>query len=306
VLFDELWGRPYGQSGVFAICGPPSPREPLVQRPTADVPLFVGPATLSLSGQRGRYAWDEVHFGADRVMVATTASAGQEPCATYLELDDRSGAGGVLSSGMLMAGAGEEANRKAAVEVDYATAGLRVGSTCPDWSVTFEPLEDPGLPYRVTERYYPVQGQTIEELASQAGRAKDGWTAYAGWHTDWRFWWQEAAHSCDLTHGDVDLQARITYPRWRQPDDAAPATVARWERFMRNLRTHEMGHITIALQGADAIDELLDGGLSGPDCEQLERLADRAAERLHDRYERLNDRYDEATDHGLAQGTGLP
>ena len=24
VLFDELWGRPYGQSGVFAICGPPS------------------------------------------------------------------------------------------------------------------------------------------------------------------------------------------------------------------------------------------------------------------------------------------
>jgi predicted secreted Zn-dependent protease len=86
----------------------------------------------------------------------------------------------------------------------------------------------------------------------------------------------------------------------------APAVVARWARFIEDLTTHELGHITIALQGADAIDELLDAGLSAPTCEQVEREANRAASRLHERFERLNARYDEITDHGLAQGTGLP
>ena len=81
--------------------------------------------------------------------------------------------------------------------------------------------------------------------------------------------------------------------------------VARWGRFIENLTTHELGHITIALQGADAIDELLDAGLSAPTCEQVERRANRAASRLHEHYNRLNDQYDEETGHGLMQGTGL-
>ena len=191
-LFDELVGRPYGQSGVLAICGPLPGGEagtgpvPMAQQATPDVPLFAGPATLALSGARGVYAWDEVRFGADQVLVTTTTTAGQEPCATYLVLEAHSDEEGTLASANLAAAPGEEAEHDAAVVVDYATAALRVTSTCAHWSVTFEPLEDPDLSYRVVDRSYPVVGRTIRELAGQANQAKDGWTAYAGWDTDWR------------------------------------------------------------------------------------------------------------------------
>jgi predicted secreted Zn-dependent protease len=311
-LFDELDGRPDGQSGVLAICGPLPAGEagtghvPMVQQAIADVPLFAGPATLALSGRRGLYAWDEVRFGADQVLVTTTTTAGQEPCAAYMVLEDRSDEGGTLASAILAAALGEGAEHDARVIVDYATAALRVTSTCAHWSVTFEPLEDADLSYRVVDRFYPVVGRTIRELAGQANQATDGWTAYAGWDTDWRFLWQESGASCDVTHGEVELDARITYPAWRPPEGVPPAVVARWARFIEDLTVHELGHITIALQGADAIDELLDAGLSAPTCEQVEREANREAARLHERFERLNARYDEATDHGLAQGTGLP
>lgn len=311
-LFDELMGRPYGQSGVLAVCGPPPAGEPrtgrlpMAQQATADVPLFAGPATLALSGGRGLYAWDEVRFGADQMLVSTTTTAGQEPCAAYLVLEDRADEGATLASANLTAAPNQEAEHDSEIVVDYATAALRVTSTCADWSVMFEPLEDPNLAYRVVDRFYPVVGRTIRDLAGQANQAADGWTAYAGWDTDWQFWWQASGSSCDVTRGEVELQARITYPAWDPPEGVAPAVVARWARFIADLTTHELGHITIALQGADAIDELLDAGSSAPTCEQVEREANRAASRLHDRFERLNARYDEVTDHGLAQGTGLP
>ena len=241
-LFDELLGRPYGQSGVLATCGPLPAGErratdgPMAQQATADLPLFAGPATLALSGGRGLYAWDEVHFGADQVLVTTTTTARQEPCAAYLVLEDRSDVGGTRASANLAAVPGEEARHTSTILVDYATAALRVTSTCADWSVTFEPLEDPNLAYRVADHFYPVVGRTIRDLAGQANQATDGWTAYAGWDTDWQFWWQESGASCDVTHGEVELRARITYPAWRPPEGATPAVVARWDRFIEDLR----------------------------------------------------------------------
>lgn len=75
---------------------------------------------------------------------------------------------------------------------------------------------------------------------------------------------------------------------------------------MGNLRTHELGHVTIALQGADAIDDLLDAGLSASTCGRLERLANRAASHLYDQFAKLDRVYDQQTDHGISQGTGLP
>ena len=61
------------------------------------------------------------------------------------------------------------------------------------------------------------------------------------------------------------------------PDDPAPGVARRWERFLENLETHELGHITIALQGARAIDTLLGEGVVAATCDQAERRANRAA-----------------------------
>ncbi len=306
----ELFDRVVRQDALFAICGPLPDDEPLSRRPTADVPLFVGPATLSLSGGRGVYRWDEIHFGAHEVRVKGSVTAGREPCSTRLVVHEEGAAAGPGDSGRvvdlaLAAAPGSPETTATRTEVDYATGSLRVDSTCAGWSLRLVPLQDPNLPFALSERFYPVRGSTIEQLVPQTYHVQEEWAAYARWNTSWQFRWKETATSCDVMSGSAELTATITYPKWRQPADADPVVVARWERFIENLTTHELGHITIALQGADAIDEVLDAGFSAPTCEQVERRANRAASRLHERYNRLNDQYDEETGHGLMQGTGL-
>jgi predicted secreted Zn-dependent protease len=292
----------------------------IVPRPTEPVPLFAGPATLELDGRDGAYAWDELRFGADQVILSLTASGGERPCGIFLALgdtatdeppgaalaDDPPADDDLLASTLVTTGPGEVASHETSMVVDYATASLRLIATCERWTLRLEPLADPNLTYEVEEQTYRVRGRTIHELAAQADQAQDGWAAFADWRTDWRFWWLDSGTSCDVTEGEVELQARITYPAWRPPAGVGPGVVAHWQRFMDDLTTHELGHITIALQGANAIDELFDAGVTAATCAEVERVADRAASHLHDRFERVNRRYDESTDHGVAQGTGLP
>jgi predicted secreted Zn-dependent protease len=293
----------------------PQPRvEPLLEvvtRATAPLPLFAGPATLELSGRDGAYTWDEVRFGADEVRLSATVRAGERPCGLFLALDDAArvepaATGSLVASEVITSGPQQVTTHESSVVVDYATAALRLIATCEAWTLRVEPMADPDLVYQVEERSYPVSGRTIRELAAQANQAQDGWAAYANWRTDWQFWWLDSGTWCDITEGEVELQARITYPEWSPPAGVDRRAVARWERFMDNLTIHELGHITLALQGADAIDEMFDAGLTAATCAEVERSADRAATRLHDRFERLNRRYDASTDHGVAQGTGLP
>lgn len=309
-LFDGLRG---GQP-LFAVCGPLPSDVPLPRRPMPDVPLFAGPATLTLSGEGGIHAWDEIHFGADEVKVQATVTAGRYPCSARLvignDADDAAGGGtealDASPDGAFAVAPGTTARHEAALVVDYATASLRVDSSCPAWSLRIEPVDDPNLPYTLAERFYPVRGATMAELVPQTYHVEDEWAAYARWNTSWQFEQQEWESACAVASGSSRLTADVIYPRWRQPDSVDPAVVTSWEGFIDSLTTHELGHITIALQGADAVDELLDGGFSAPTCAAVERLANRAASRLYARYDRLNDRYDRETDHGNTQGTGLP
>jgi predicted secreted Zn-dependent protease len=176
--------------------------------------------------------------------------------------------------------------------VDYETATLQVDSTCLGWSLSFEPLDDANVPYTLEDRFYQVHGTAFSELVPQMSHVKDKWAAFARWQTDWHFELLDSGSSCDLTSGSAGVDATITYPRWHPPVDADPAGVARWGRLMESLATHELGHITIALQGAHAIDDALDAGVSAATCPEVERLANAAASRLHRRYNRLNRRYD--------------
>jgi len=312
LLFDGVDGsgadEGLGVGPLFAICGPPPSPEAPPRRATARSPLFVGPATLALSGEKGIYAWDEVHFGAREVRLRAAVTAGREPCSVRLAArdaaaavapDDRSAAADFVAA------PGETVEHKVATEVDYATSALRVDSTCESWSLRWVPVDDPDLPWTLEERFYPVRGATIAALVPQTFHVDDTWAAYTRWHTSWQFEWQESETACDITSGRTQVRADVIYPRWREPADAPRSTVLRWRRFMDGLTIHELGHITIALQGAAAIDEVLDSGISAQTCQRAERLANRAARRVHDRFLRLNDRYDRVTGHGSTQGTDL-
>jgi predicted secreted Zn-dependent protease len=304
-LFERLAPGPRGEPPILAICGPPPSGEPLTRQPTADHPIFVGPATLALTGGAGIHRWDEARFGADEVRLRASVSAGIDPCALWLTASDQASPDTPVASQAFTAAPGSSTAESLSLPVDYATVSMSVESSCDRWSLRFEPLEDPELWLTLRERSYPVRGRSIAEIAPQTNQAQGGWAAYTTWETDWRYLLQEDIESCAITSGEASLASSITYPRWDPPADADPRAVAEWRRFMDSLTAHELGHVTIALQGADAIDEVLDSGLAAPTCDEVERAANRAALRLHQRFERLNAGYDRETDHGRTQGSTL-
>lgn len=279
---------------------------PIRQR-SDEAPLFVGPATLDLEGGRGTFVWDEVRFGAHEIALLLTARD-DAACRVGVRLpaagvpedaDDDTAIAFTVQPGTQVI----DATRRT---VDYGTSRLRIDSECAAWTLRLIPLADPELAYSVARRTYPVRGESLEKLAPQTRQVRGRFAAYTRWDTDWTFGLRQLAGGCDVLGGDVRLSARVVFPEWRQPEDPAAGVARRWQRFLDNLETHELGHITIALQGADAIDELLDAGISAGTCKQATRRANRAARALHDRWERVNARYDDRTEHGIEQGTGLP
>ena len=249
-----------------------------------------------------------VRFGAREIALLLVASDTEAACRVSVRLP----AGGVpedAGDDNAIAVMVEPATRvidATRLVVDYATDRLRVDSECEAWSLRLIPLSDPELAYRVERRSYPVRGETLEELAPQTRRVRGSFAAYTRWDTDWTFRLHVHQDRCDVTGGAVRLTARVVFPVWRRPVEPDATVARRWQRFLDSLETHELGHITIAIQGAHAIDDLLDGGLSAATCQQATRRANRAASQLHDRWERVNARYDVLTRHGIAQGTGLP
>jgi predicted secreted Zn-dependent protease len=281
--------------------------DPLVPERSDALPLFVGPATLELQGSRGTHVWEEARFGAHDVVAIAKVEDAERSCSTRVHLPAGEAAedSGDDTAIEVSADAAHRSVDATILPVAYATTRLRVDSDCERWSLTLTPLADPELPYSVTQRMYRVRGDTLAELAPQTRRVRGSFAAYTSWDTDWSIALADHASGCEVVRGDLALRARIVLPEWHPREDVRPGVARRWRRFLENLETHELGHVTIALQGAHAIDALLDEGLSAESCEDAARQADRAASDLHDRWERINARYDERTEHGLTQGTGL-
>jgi len=286
----------------------PLPTEPppfetdLPKRGTRDAPLFVGPTTTKVSGKLGSYRWPGVRYGADEVGGTVAVVPDGASCLARLKLidDDET-----IADEWFWADSGTKETHQTTLPVGYAKAKLRVDSDCRSWSVRLKPLGDPELPYTVKEKTYTVKGDTIDELMNQTQHIKGKWAAYTEWYTTWFLSVEEGDEECFVTHGDTGLQATITYPKWKQPRDADPDVVTEWERFMASLRVHEEGHVTIALQGADAIDDRLDQGFSAPTCEMAAQMADDKATEILERYNDKSVKYDKDTDHGATQGTIL-
>ena len=289
-----------------ATTAPTAPALPdgLPRRDTPDVPLFAGPATLKVSGRTGSYTWHEVSFGAELVRTRVALVPDEVSCTVRLRLK---GGEELLIEEWSSSASGERETHDALIDVDYLAGRLKVESDCRAWSVRFEPLADPGIAISIEETYYPVRGKSLRVLAAQTDDVKGRWAAYTEWYTSWVYWTREAEDgaSCEVTHGETELEVTMTLPDWQRPADADPDLALAWNAFMENLRVHEQGHVTIALQGAAAIDDRLDAGFTASTCTEAGTMAEDAASRIFERYARASKRYDRKTSHGLTQGTAL-
>lgn len=154
---------------------------------------------------------------------------------------------------------------------------------------------------------YPVdaaRGSLLKALNEATPIREDGqrFHGHAKWHVNWRFWWNEDARGCSIYRSTVALTGRITLPELEQ---ASAANQARFDRYIVNLETHELGHIEHGRRAAAEVDEFLGSLPRAKTCGALEAKVNAAGHAIVDRYSAEDRRYDEATGHGRSQGAAV-
>jgi predicted secreted Zn-dependent protease len=160
--------------------------------------------------------------------------------------------------------------------------------------------------------YFTVTGATSRELAAdidakspvgENGLRSDGYTR---WTIDWTFVMTPGPTGCSADQIAVNLDIRMTLPRWYPPRSADEALVGRWNHYVAALRLHEDGHRYRSESTARVVRRALLAERHASDCHTLEtRLNSRANGLLADLRQRQED-YDRETAHGRTQGAIRP
>lgn len=160
--------------------------------------------------------------------------------------------------------------------------------------------------------YFDVHGATSRELDAEIGAKgpvgenglrSDGYTR---WHIGWRFGMDSDATGCRARDIVVDLDIRMTLPRWDPPRAADPALVKRWNQYLAALRLHEDGHRYRAEAAAGDVRRALRRERAARDCRTLENRLNSLANALLDELRRSQAAYDRETESGRKQGVRRP
>jgi predicted secreted Zn-dependent protease len=162
-----------------------------------------------------------------------------------------------------------------------------------------------------TIEYFTLTGNTSRELNDQIGakgpvgedgRRSDGYTR---WHISWTFQMRTLDTECIASDVTVDLAIVMTLPRWDIPPGADPQLIARWNRYLAALRTHEDGHRYRADAAAGDLRRALFRERA-PDCKALENRLNSMANALLADLRARQAAYDKETNFGMRQGIRRP
>lgn len=106
---------------------------------------------------------------------------------------------------------------------------------------------------------------------------------------------------CAIRDVTVSVNAQVTLPRWNAPEEADPALVVEWRRFLLALETHESGHKDISAKAGREIVNRLRGLTAF--CSQINSRANDIAMSIVEKAAQEQIAYDAETRHGLTQGT---
>ena len=166
-----------------------------------------------------------------------------------------------------------------------------------------------GVTGNTTVVYYELHGSTLAELRAdlrRLGPQVDGRTFVGETRSPMRWSWrveQVATFHCAIRSVTVSVNARIILPRWFPPEDADPALVTEWKRFVTALETHEAGHKDISARAGRDIMHRLNG--FSDLCSLIGTRANELARGIAQRTTTEQSEYDRATRHGFTQGTTL-
>jgi predicted secreted Zn-dependent protease len=160
--------------------------------------------------------------------------------------------------------------------------------------------------------YYTVTGSTVEELRrelnargpiGESGHRSEGNTRS---QMRWSYDFVVRNGICITTQTSLDVEIRMTLPRWEHPDYLNYVLTGHWDRYSKALRKHEDGHRYRAEATAREIRRVLAAEPGEKDCQALQRRLDAKAGALLASLRLAQARYDSDTDNGAKQGVWLP
>jgi len=160
--------------------------------------------------------------------------------------------------------------------------------------------------------YYTVTGTTARALRAEIdakgpigedGRRSDG---YTHWAMNWSYGFDTGAAGCTTSRVVVDLDIRMTLPRWSAPPGTDAELISRWNRYVAAVRIHEDGHRNLAETAARDMRQALLVERSASDCDTLRNRLDSRANALLDDLRKQQAAYDRDTAFGQKQGVSRP
>jgi predicted secreted Zn-dependent protease len=147
-------------------------------------------------------------------------------------------------------------------------------------------------------------GSLTAILKRSAPASMEGHLGWTSWHVNWHYHWHfNADGACRITESTTELAATITLPSLV---NGTTTQVTAMNSFLAALRVHELGHVNIGRQAADAIDQAILALPQMANCELLGSQANRAAQQILDQWRNAEKRYDAETGSGRSQGAVLP
>lgn len=145
---------------------------------------------------------------------------------------------------------------------------------------------------------YQLRGLTtkaIDQDLHRSGR-KEQDNIIAGEISDqvsWTFNLAEISGSCRVATSTVLLKLNVVMPVWVDEKQAPQDVRDTWRVYYGNLKAHQDGHASIAIDAANRIGTVIDGATAPGSCANLKASLDATAQQLVQAMEQAQSRYDE-------------
>jgi predicted secreted Zn-dependent protease len=164
---------------------------------------------------------------------------------------------------------------------------------------------------RVHTSYYYVAGTSATVLAAQFDQkgpvGEDGkrYPAKTRWDVQWKFNHDQKGETCGARDVTVAIGVAQNLPKWSGEDKGPEALRKRWEKFAAALKKHEDEHKAHGIKAGEEIEAALQAIKPASNCEDLDKAANAAGEKVIEKYRKRDQELDRSTDNGRKQGATL-
>ncbi len=155
-------------------------------------------------------------------------------------------------------------------------------------------------------KYYIVEGHDFNSLdASIKKNRPNGYNSMNESHIGWQFNFKHKNGKCYLIEPRVNNKVIITLPKWIKQQDAPTKLVNEWQRYIKALQVHQLGHINFSYKSQQAILNAFKDIKAEKKCDTLKVKANKLAKSIVNKFDLQEKKYERRTKKGLTQGAIL-